>query len=169
MSTFVAKKVSLDIMRECRGDNCSCFTDKGYFIQYRKGNVDSILFICEDCYNAHYGSKCTIGSFDEEEYQHTISKQRYYKGNPFLWKFLKEFRKGIRLIRIACTIFSAILITAFCLINQPQLRTEYLPHKPRFEINSNVRGLEGVSTLAQSILDRITTVISNNVGGKKDD
>ena len=67
MSTYVAKYVSLDVMRECRGNNCSCFTDKGYYIRYQNGNVDSMLFVCEDCYNTYYKSKCTIGSFDEED------------------------------------------------------------------------------------------------------
>ena len=168
MSTFVAKKASLDVMRECRGNNCSCFTDKGYFIQYQNGNVDSMLFVCEDCYNAYYKSKCTVGSFDEEEYQHSVRKQRYYEGNTSLRRFLKWFRKGIRVARITCILLSLLLIAVFCLKEQPQFRNEYSPHDINFEINSDIRGVDSVSVRFQSIMDQITKVITHD-GGNTDD
>ena len=168
MSTYVAKYVSLDVMRECRGNNCSCFTDKGYYIRYQNGNVDSMLFVCEDCYNTYYKSKCTIGSFDEEEYQHSVRKQRYYEGDPSLRRFLREFRKGIRFTRIACALLSVLLISAFCLKEQPQFRSEYPPHEINLEVNSNVHGFENITVQFQSILDRITKVITHD-GGNKDD
>ena len=140
MSTYVAKYVSLDVMRECRGNNCSCFTDKGYYIQYQNGNVDSMLFVCEDC----------------------------YEENPSLRRFLREFRKGIRFTRIACALLSVLLISAFCLKEQPKFRSEYPPHEINLEVNSNVRGFESITVQFQSILDRITKVITHD-GGNKDD
>lgn len=168
MSTYTAKKVFLDVMRECRGNNCSCFTDKGYYIQYQNGNVDSMLFVCEDCYNAYYKSKCTIGSFDEEEYQRSVRRQRYYEGNPSLRRFLREFHKGMRLTRIACVLLSILLVSAFCLKEKPQFRNEYPQHEINLEINSNIHGLENVSVQYQNILEQITKVITHD-GGKKDD
>ena len=168
MSTFLAKKVSLDVMRECRGNNCSCFTDKGYYIQYQNGNVDSLLFVCEDCYNNFYKSKCSIGSFNEEEYQHSITKQRYYNSNPSLRKFLREFRKGIRFVRIACVILSVLLISAFCLKEQPQFRSEYSLHEICLGINSGIRRPESLPVQFQNIIEQITKVITHD-GGNKDD
>ena len=153
MSTFIAKKVSLDIMRECQGDNCSCFTDKGYYIHYQSGNVDSMLFVCEECYNAYYKSKCTIGSFDEEEYQHSVRKQRYYESSLSLRKFLRGFRKGIRFARIACILLSALLILAVCLKEQPQFRSEYSSHEVNLEIHSGICGFESAAVQFQNILD----------------
>lgn len=168
MSTYVAKKVSLDIMRECRQSNCPRFTDKGYYIHYQNDTVDSILFVCEECYNACYKSKCTIGFFDEEEYQHPARKQRYYEGNPSLRKFLREFRKGLCFARIGCILFSALLITAFCLKERPQFRREYSSHKVNLEIHSDIRGFESVPMQFQNISGQITKVIHHDGGNKND-
>lgn len=168
MSALVAKKVSLDIMRECCEHSCSCFTKNGYYIQYRNGNVDSMLFVCEDCYNAYYKSKCVIGSFDEGKYQHSAREQRYYEGSPSLRKLLREFSTGIHFTRIACVLISILLISAFCLKEQPKFRSEYSPHEINFELNSNIRGFESISVQFESVSNRITKVITHD-GGIKDD
>ena len=45
MSRYIAKKVTLNTMKECKQPGCGCFTQKGYYIQYQNGNVDSMLFV----------------------------------------------------------------------------------------------------------------------------
>lgn len=166
MSNYVAKKASLNVVRECQGNACYRFTDKGYYIHYKNGNVDSMLFVCEDCYNAYYKSKCTIGSFDEEKYQRSVHQQRYYTGNPTSQKFFRGCRKGIRFARIVCIILSVLFTSVFCFIEQPKIRTEYILSEPKIRINSNIRGFNGVSLQIKKIINHITTV-NNHDGGKK--
>lgn len=168
MSMLVAKKTTLEVMRECQGKNCSCFTDKGFYIQYRNGNVDSMLFVCEDCFNTQYKSKCSFGSFDEEEYQHTVRKQRYYEVNPCLRKILRGFRKTIRCLRIACIVFAILLITVFSIKENPQIRNEYLAYDVHCEINTGFRGFETVQEGLQNIAEKLVKVIKHDGGYKND-
>ena len=67
MSRYIAKRVALNTMKECKQPGCGCFTQKGYYIQYQNGNVDSMLFVCESCYDEKFREKCYAGDFDEEK------------------------------------------------------------------------------------------------------
>lgn len=170
MSTFTAKKVSLDVMRECQEINCSCFTNKGYFIQCKNTHSDSMIFVCEECFNTYYKSKATIGSFDEKKYQHSINKQRHFNNKPSsIHRFIIHFHNVIRVARASCIIISMLLIIVLLFFNeQPQLRTEYSSPDIRLDINSNARGLENISAQFQSVSDRIKSIVEHNGGTEND-
>ncbi len=168
MSLLLAKKASLNLMRECQGNNCSCFTNRGYYIQYRSGNAESMLFVCEDCFIKQYKSRCTFGSFDEGKYQHSVKNQRYHLGNPILRKTIKVFRSGVHYSRIACVLLSVLLITAFCIKEKPQIRDEPLPHNVYCQINSDFRGFDNVIERMSGTKNRIAKVITH-VGGINND
>ena len=37
MSRYIAKRVALNTMKECKQPGWGCFTQKGYYIQYQNG------------------------------------------------------------------------------------------------------------------------------------
>lgn len=158
MSMLIAKKANLDVMRECQGTNCTCFTDKGYYIQYCNKNVDSMLFVCENCYYRQYKAKCTLGSFDEDIYQRTICKQRYHKLNPVLRKILNGTRKAIHCLRITCIILSILFIALYSIKEKPKIRNEYPSYEVHCEINSNFHGTDNISKKIQNIVYRFTNI-----------
>ena len=168
MSVLVAKKASLNVMRECQGANCSCFTSKGYYIQYRTGVVDSMLFVCEDCFNNQYSSKCSIGSFNESDYLSASRKRSYYCTNPTLRKMLLRLRKAIRISRIVCILFFAVLIAGYSFERKPQVREYYTVPSIHLELNTDVHDVDCLSQSIQKIIERITTVINHNGGNEHD-
>ena len=82
MANYIAKKVTLATAKECNGRNCGCYTSSGYYIQYKNRNVDSILFVCEECFSRQYRSMCTLGDFQETEYVRSPKRNPYKLGNP---------------------------------------------------------------------------------------
>ena len=158
MSLLLAKKASLNLMRECQGNNCSCFTNRGYYIQYRSGNAESMLFVCENCYYRQYKAQCTLGSFDAEKYQRTICKQRYHRTNPVLRKILNSTRKATICLRITCIILSILFISLFSIKEKPKIRNEYPTYEVHCEINSYFHDTDIISKKIQNIVYRFTNI-----------
>lgn len=55
-----AKKVSLDVMRECNNFDCNCYTMQGYYIKQKNGKNVSDMFVCEYCYKHKYKQESKI-------------------------------------------------------------------------------------------------------------
>ena len=60
MRRYIAQKITLDTKKECSNRSCRCYADKGYQIRYKNCNVDSILFVCEECFYEQYRLHCRI-------------------------------------------------------------------------------------------------------------
>ncbi len=123
MANYIAKKVTLDLMRECNGRNCGVHTRSGYYIHYKNSNVDSILFVCEDCFAGQYHSKCTLGDFQETKYISNPRRMRYPYGS--FRKIAAVINRGIRTIRKAMVLVLIFLLVAFFAEEQPSVRSEF--------------------------------------------
>ena len=155
MNTYVAKKVDLDTMRECQGRGCSCFTNQGYYIHYRKQNIDSMLFVCEDCFNSQYRTSTILGSFDTSEYLRQEKPQYARYSNQALRQLIKLVRDTTRGF-IATSIFVALLLTvAYCIKEKPTFRSTYPSHTIYCNINSSWRGVDKVAERIAGLQDRI--------------
>ena len=99
MSRYIAKRVALNTMKECKQPGCGCFTQKGYYIQYQNGNVDSMLFVCESCYDEKFREKCYAGDFDEERYIVKENTSRYQPINLLLRYLIRWTRKTAKTAR----------------------------------------------------------------------
>ena len=171
MSRYIAKKVKLATMEECKQPGCGCFTQNGYYIQYRNGNVDSILFVCDSCYEEKFKAKCMAGDFDEAQYIVRDNKTRYHPVDPLLRNLICWTRKTARTLRIGLTAVVLILLTAFCLKEHPSVRTEFAVPQVHAEINTDVHfavhdfGQMGSRT--ETISNQLTRVFTH--GGKKND
>ena len=63
---YTAKRASLKTIKGCSVPGCGCYTDRGWYVQCREGgSLDTVLFVCEDCFERLYRAKSIIGSFDE--------------------------------------------------------------------------------------------------------
>lgn len=167
MSKYIAKRVILDTMRECSGAGCSDFTFKGYYIHYQNRNVDSALFVCDECFERHYRSQCTLGSFNENDYIQN-GMPDYSLGSKTFREFRRLFRKAVRCARIAVIVFSLLLITLFVIKEKPQLRSEFPTKTVHCEINSVHRSLDAVFQGFEGLFYRIKNVIKHDGGNKND-
>ena len=138
MSRYIAKKVTLNTMKECKQPGWVCFTQKGYYIQYQNGNVDSMLFVCESCYDEKFREKCSAGDFDEERYIVKDNAPRYQPINPLLRYLIRWTRKTAKTARIATILTALILVTAFGLIEHPSIRTEMRVPQLHAQLNTDV-------------------------------
>lgn len=163
MSNYIAKKVTLDTAKECNGKNCGCYTSIGYYIQYKNRNVDSVLFVCEDCFDRQYRSICTLGNFYEAEYVRSPQRNPYQLGNPTLRKVATLINRGIRSFRIALLVVMLVLLTAYFFKEQPSLRNEFTSP----EINIIGWNVNDLSEHFESIYAQIQRVITH--GGKEND
>lgn len=108
--TCTAKKVSLTTVKECMVRGCGCFTDRGYYIQYRNGGVDSLLFVCDSCFERQYKPQCVMGAFDENEYLQE-RRPEHRRSCPWLLKLIRRAGVGVKAARAAVTL-AAVLLTA---------------------------------------------------------
>lgn len=123
VANYIAKKVTLDLMRECNRRGCGVYTRAGYYIHYKNSNVDSILFVCEDCFAGQYRSKCSLGDFQETEYISNPRRMRYTCGS--FPKIATAMNRGIRTIRKAMVLVLIFLLVAFFTQEQPSVRSEF--------------------------------------------
>ena len=138
MSRYIAKRVALNTMKECKQPGCGCFTQKGYYIQYQNGNVDSMLFVCESCYDEKFREKCYAGDFDEERYIVKENTSRYQPINLLLRYLIRWTRKTAKTARIATILAVLILVTAFGLKEHPSIRTELSMPQLHAQLNTDV-------------------------------
>lgn len=171
MSRYIAKKVTLSTMKECKQPGCGCFTQKGYYIQYQNGNVDSMLFVCESCYEEKFREKCSAGDFDEERYIVRANTPRYKPINPLLRYLIHWTRKTAKTARIATILASLILVTAFGLKERPSIRTELSVPQLHAQFNVDMHfafhDLERISGKLEAIAGQMTNVITH--GGRGND
>ena len=101
MSQYIAKKATLDIKKECSNRSCRCYTEKGYYIRYANRNVDSVLFVCEECFERKYRNQCVVQDFtvSEEPIYHA---RRVEIDHPTLRRIIRGFNKLLRFAN-ACT------------------------------------------------------------------
>lgn len=171
MSRYIAKKVTLNTMKECKQPGCGCFTQKGYYIQYQNGNVDSMLFVCESCYDEKFREKCSAGDFDEERYIVKDNTPRYQPINPLLRYLIRWTRKTAKAARIATILAALILVTAFGLKEQPSIRTELCMPQLHAQINTDVHfafhDFERLTDRLEAIAGQMTNVFTH--GGREND
>lgn len=115
MSQYIAKKATLDIKKECSNRNCGCYTEKGYYIRYTNRNVDSVLFVCEECFERKYRNQCVVQDFtvSEEPIHHA---RRVEIDHPTLRSIIRTFNKSLRFVKYASLcllIIASILVGAF--------------------------------------------------------
>lgn len=171
MSRYIAKKVTLSTMKECKQPGCGCFTQKGYYIQYQNGNVDSMLFVCESCYEEKFREKCSAGVFDEERYIVRANTPRYKPINPLLRYLIHWTRKTAKTARIATILASLILVTAFGLKERPSIRTELSAPQLHAQFNVDMHfafhDLDRISSKLEAIAGQMTNVFTH--GGRGND
>ena len=106
--------MTLTQAREC-SQGCGCFTQHGYYIQYKNTHVDGLLFVCEDCFDHKYRTLCQLGDFAESRYLHQhVSHLR--QAWSFAW-----INVMIRALRISLTIGCLILIGAYGMKEKPTI------------------------------------------------
>lgn len=158
-------------MEECKQPGCGCFTQDGYYIQYRNGNVDSMLFVCDSCYDKKFKSKCLEGDFDEERYIIRSNTVRYQTVNPLLRNLICWTRKTARTLRVAQTAMALILLTAFCIKEHPSVRTQLIVPHVHAEINTDVHfvvhDLRQLESRTETIINQLMRVFTH--GGKTND
>lgn len=171
MSRYIAKRVVLGTMKECKQPGCGCFTQKGYYIQYQTGNIDSMLFVCDSCYEEKFRSRCSAGNFDENRYIVTDKTPRYQPVNPLLRDLIRWTRKTAKTARIAMMIAALILVTAFVIKERPTIRTELSMPQLHAQINTDIHfashDFAEISGRWEAIADQITKVFTH--GGKGND
>lgn len=171
MRRYIAKKVVLSTMKECKQPGCGCFTQKGYYIQYQNGNVDSMLFVCESCYDEKFRSKCSSGDFDEDRYIVKDNASRYQPINPLLRNLIRWTRKTAKTARIATILAALILVTAFGLKERPSIRTELSMPQLHVQFNTDTHfafhDFEGISDRLEAIADQMANVFTH--GGRDND
>lgn len=164
MSGYIAKKVALNTMKECKQPGCGCFTQKGYYIQYQNGNVDSMLFVCESCYEEKFRAKCSEGDFDENRYIVKGNPQRYQLINPLLRNLIRWTRKTAKTARIATILAALILVTAFGLKERPSIRAELSMPQLHAQINTDMHfafhDFGGIFGRLEAIADQMTNVFT---------
>lgn len=171
MSRYIAKQVKLSTMEGCKQPGCSCFTRNGYYIQYRNGNSDCMLFVCENCYEDKFRMKCSAGDFDEERYIVKADTPRYQPVNSLFRTLMLWTQKTARIIRIAMVVIALILVTAFGIKERPAIRTEITVPQWHTNINTNVhvsvRNPEQFNIRLEAIGKQITRVFTH--GGREND
>lgn len=115
MSQYIAKKATLDIKKECSNRGCGCYTEKGYYIRYANRNVDSVLFVCEECFERKYRNQCVVQDFtvSEEPIHHA---RRVEIDHPTLRRIIRAFNKSLRFVKYASLcllIIASILVGVF--------------------------------------------------------
>lgn len=108
MSQYIAKKATLDIKKECSNRSCRCYTEKGYYIRYANRNVDSVLFVCEECFERKYRYQCVVQDFtvSEEPIYHA---RRVEIDHPTLRRIIRGFNKSLRFVKYAFLCFLIII------------------------------------------------------------
>lgn len=108
MSQYIAKKATLDIKKECSNRSCRCYTEKGYYIRYANRNVDSVLFVCEECFERKYRNQCVVQDFtvSEEPIYHA---RRVEIDHPTLRRIIRGFNKSLRFVKYASLCFLIII------------------------------------------------------------
>lgn len=171
MSRYIAKRVALNTMKECKQPGCGCFTQKGYYIQYQNGNVDSMLFVCESCYDEKFREKCYAGDFDEERYIVQDNTPRYQPINPLLRHLIRWTRKTAKTARTATILAALILVTAFGLKEHPSIWTELSMPQLHVQLNTDVHfafhDIERLTDRLEAIAGQMTNVFTH--GGREND
>ena len=171
MRRYIAKKVKLAKMEECKQPGCGCFTQNGYYVQYRSGNVDSMLFVCDTCYEEKFKAKCMAGDFNEAQYIARDKKPQYRPVNLLPCNLICWVRNMTRTLRVALTAVALILIIAFCLEEHPSVRTEFTVPQVHVEVNTDVHFAihepGQMRSRAETMTDLLTRVFTH--GGKKND
>ena len=154
-------------MMECKQPGCRCFTQSGYYIKYENDNVESVLFVCDDCYNEKFSSKCFVGDFDEDRYIVKDNIQRYKTVNPTIRNLIRYTRKAAKTARVSMILATLILVAAFGLKERHSIRTELRIPKLHVQINTDIHEFEGISSRLKVILEQVNNVFT--YGGIEND
>lgn len=121
MSQYIAKKATLDMKKECSNRSCGCYTEKGYYIRYANRNVDSVLFVCEECFERKYRNQCIVQDFtiSEEPIHHA---RRVEIDHPTLRRIIRAFNKSLRFVNYASLCLLIIASILVGLSKEYQLR-----------------------------------------------
>ena len=116
---YTAKRASLKTIKGCSVPGCGCYTDRGWYVQCREGgSLDTVLFVCEDCFERLYRAKSIIGSFDERAYIRN-GDPAYRQGSPWLRRLIRGARQGTRAVRAAEGLAAVFLAGAWFLKENP--------------------------------------------------
>lgn len=122
MSQYIAKRAILDVKKECSNRSCGCYTEEGYYIKYANRNVDSVLFVCEECFERKYRYQCVVQDFTiyEEPVRHS---RRVEIDNPTIRRIIRAFNKSLRFVKYAslCLLIIASILVGE-LLKEYQLR-----------------------------------------------
>ncbi len=150
MSAYIAKKAKLNLKRECCERSCCCFTDTGYYIKYTNQNVDSVLFVCEDCFETKYKAMCTMGDFQEENNKRPKTGRRYDR--PVVRRIVRMFNRSVKAVRFA--IICILIIGLIFVVNKNTVDTLTLP-----EINT-AQFAESLSKRFDIICERLRYILT---------
>lgn len=125
-------------MKACEQLSCGCFTQSGYYIKYLNENVDSMLFVCECCYDENFKSICLIGDFDEKQYIVQPNTLRYQQRNPFLRKSENWLYNIVKTVRIVWMTTALIFLIIISIKKHPSVRTDFTVPQLYAVINTDV-------------------------------
>lgn len=125
MANYLAKRAALGEVKECNERNCGCYTSSGYYIKYKNRNVDTVLFVCEECFSRKYRSMCTLGEFQETEYVRNYQRNPYHLSNSTLRKVAVVFNKVVHFTRVVLILVLILLFTTFFVKEQPFVRENF--------------------------------------------
>lgn len=154
MNTYLAKKVSLDVMRECQIRSCSCFTSQGYYIQYHKSNIDSMIFVCEECFNRQFKAQSSLGSFDTSKYLRSERPRRERYEKPALRQLIKLVRDATRGLIVTGILVAVFLTVAYCIKEKPTIRNTVPAPTIHCAMNTEWKGMDGIVERVKGIPDR---------------
>jgi hypothetical protein len=121
-----------------------------------------MLFVCEDCFEKKYKTRCTMGSFSADAYRRKERDNPYPTVNPLLRNVIRWTRKSVRAARMAAAAAAVLLVTAFCLREQPETHMAL-----KTDIHMELRGREGVDGRIASVAEQFTKVLTH--GGNAND
>lgn len=150
MSQYVAKKALLNIKRECSNRSCGCYTEKGYYIKYANRNVESVLFVCDECFQKKYRSQCTIEDFTDAN-ENPITRRTVEIDHPTLRSVIRFFNRTIRTVKYASICLLIVLtIVVGVISNQYSLRNVEIPTG-----NNSILVTEVLSERIEKVTERV--------------
>ena len=155
MSQYIAKKATLDIKKECSNRSCRCYTEKGYYIRYANRNVDSVLFVCEECFERKYRNQCVVQDFtvSEEPIYHA---RRVEIDHPPLRRIIRGFNKSLRFVKYAFLCF-LIIISIFVGVFSKEYQLRDFEHQVQ---SKSIHISDTFSERFDKLMERIQYVVT---------
>lgn len=180
MSRFPAKRIQLSVMKEC---TCGTFTMEGYYIQYRSNSTDTLLFVCDCCYEQKFKNRCYADEFDETDYIRKHQERRY-TGSSVTWvKFVRKINHYVKIVRkVMIMALMSIMIVVGILGNYsfsvPELRFGIRSHvtnaqfhlrvcdEINFHIQGKIKNIIGIEHQINKVVEQLHKNVSQ-IGGEK--